>query len=302
VNGNATSSDMWSTITISKAGSVTITDVSASPLPGGRALVRWTTSAPAGSQVEFGESEAYGSITSPDSLDKTSHSVLLDGLVQGRQYHYRVRSPRPGSPEAVSLDYVFAALSGQAMASPGQAAGSADGTEVALEGVVTAVFDGYLYIEDPARSSGIRVVWTGSPAAPGTAVSVAGTMRTDPSNERYVEASAVWPLAQGVTIAPLAVGGRDSQSPSGLDATGLLVEAWGRVTDSESGSVWLDDGSNAEGCGGQTGLRIQLNGAPAPVVGSFVRAVGLLSRCDGGGNGRLLLLRSASDITRIDLP
>ena len=67
--------------------------------------------------------------------------------------------------------------------------GRPDGMLLSLPArVVTAVFDGHFYIQEPDRSAGIKIV---SPEAvsPGELVMVAGTIQTD--SERYIAASFV---------------------------------------------------------------------------------------------------------------
>ncbi len=56
------------------------------------AVVTWTTSPAADSQVEYGTTTAYGSSTTLDPTQVTSHSVNVSGLTAGTTYHYRVKS------------------------------------------------------------------------------------------------------------------------------------------------------------------------------------------------------------------
>ncbi len=71
---------------------------------GARSTITWTTDEAATSQVEYGLTEEYGSITTPDSSLVTSHSVELTGLKDGQAYHYRVVSRDAANNEAVSAD------------------------------------------------------------------------------------------------------------------------------------------------------------------------------------------------------
>jgi len=80
---------------------VTISQVNASNLTTTSATVTWTTDIAASSQVEYGTTTAYGSTTSLDSQLVTAHSVVLNGLVPGTVYHFRVHSkPSSGSDTA----------------------------------------------------------------------------------------------------------------------------------------------------------------------------------------------------------
>lgn len=71
------------------------------------ALIAWTTNEPADSQVEYGETTAYGQTTVVASALVTSHSAALSGLNPDTLYHYRVRSRDAAGNLAVSSDFTF---------------------------------------------------------------------------------------------------------------------------------------------------------------------------------------------------
>jgi hypothetical protein len=56
------------------------------------ATISWTTDVPSSSQVEYGTTTSYGSMTALDSTPVTSHSVSLSGLSEATLYHYAVMS------------------------------------------------------------------------------------------------------------------------------------------------------------------------------------------------------------------
>jgi len=56
------------------------------------ATVTWTTTTPSSSQVEYGLSQSYGTLSPLDSTMVTSHSVTLTGLSAGTRYYYRALS------------------------------------------------------------------------------------------------------------------------------------------------------------------------------------------------------------------
>ena len=64
-----------------------ISAVSANPISSG-ATITWTTNKPANSQVAYGATTAYGSISPLNSSLVTSHSVILTGLSASTTYHY----------------------------------------------------------------------------------------------------------------------------------------------------------------------------------------------------------------------
>jgi hypothetical protein len=71
------------------------------------AIVSWTTDVVATSQVEYGTTTAYGSLTTLGSTLVTSHSVALTGLSTSTLYHYRVRSKNSSGVESISGDFAF---------------------------------------------------------------------------------------------------------------------------------------------------------------------------------------------------
>jgi len=71
------------------------------------ATITWITDEPATSQVEYGETAAYGSLTALDSGLVTSHSVGLSGLAEDTTYHFRVISTDEADNTALSSDQTF---------------------------------------------------------------------------------------------------------------------------------------------------------------------------------------------------
>jgi phosphodiesterase/alkaline phosphatase D-like protein len=74
--------------------------------------VTWTTNEAATSQVEYGLTEEYGSISTVDAGLVNSHSVELTGLKAGKTYHYRVISKDAANNQAVSGDNTFTTTAG----------------------------------------------------------------------------------------------------------------------------------------------------------------------------------------------
>src|ERR1019366_1319189 len=60
------------------------------------ATVTWTTDQPSNSQVEYGTTTGYGSLSVLNSTLVTSHSAALTGLTPGTTYNYAAISVGPG--------------------------------------------------------------------------------------------------------------------------------------------------------------------------------------------------------------
>jgi len=71
------------------------------------ATIRWTTSDPGDSQIEYGTTTAYGRTTSLDPTFVLSHTQSLSGLTTRTLYHYRVRSRDTAGNLALSGDFAF---------------------------------------------------------------------------------------------------------------------------------------------------------------------------------------------------
>lgn len=85
---------------------LSIASVAAENVNSDSAVITWSTNLPSTSQVEYGTSSQYGSMTALDSTALANHSVALAGLSAGTVYHYRVHSSN-GSVTAISGDQSF---------------------------------------------------------------------------------------------------------------------------------------------------------------------------------------------------
>ncbi|MBI3618734.1 fibronectin type III domain-containing protein [Candidatus Peregrinibacteria bacterium] len=85
-------------------------EVQASALTSSSALLIWTTSALADSQIEYGLTTSYGSHTTIDVSLGLAHAVLLSSLTPETTYHYRVKSRDAGGNLVVSDDQTFTTL------------------------------------------------------------------------------------------------------------------------------------------------------------------------------------------------
>lgn len=66
------------------------------------AVITWESNQPATSQVEYGTTESYGSMTMLDTRLATGRSVTLTGLSPATTYHFRVRSKDAAGNEIIS--------------------------------------------------------------------------------------------------------------------------------------------------------------------------------------------------------
>ena len=71
------------------------------------ARVLWTTAVPADSQVEYGTTASYGSVTALSTAKVASHAVAISGLAGGTTYHFRVRSSDVNGSLVVGPDYAL---------------------------------------------------------------------------------------------------------------------------------------------------------------------------------------------------
>ncbi|UCH51972.1 MAG: redoxin domain-containing protein [Chloroflexota bacterium] len=85
----------------------TISGVNASSITESSATITWATDETATSQVEYGETEEYGSQTAEDTTLSTSHSVTLTGLNEGTTYYYRAISKDSSGNVATSANQTF---------------------------------------------------------------------------------------------------------------------------------------------------------------------------------------------------
>ncbi|OGS27488.1 MAG: hypothetical protein A2297_06060 [Elusimicrobia bacterium RIFOXYB2_FULL_48_7] len=74
------------------------------------ATIAWTTDENSTTQVEYGRTTSYGTLTIDDGTFAVSHNAALTGLIPGSLYHYRVVSIDVFGNETISQDYTFNTL------------------------------------------------------------------------------------------------------------------------------------------------------------------------------------------------
>ncbi|MCP4122893.1 MAG: hypothetical protein GY751_14170, partial [Bacteroidetes bacterium] len=70
-------------------------------------IIKWITDKPATSQVEYGPTDAYGTVTPLKTALTTSHSLTITGLTTESTYHFRIKLKDACGTEAESADQIF---------------------------------------------------------------------------------------------------------------------------------------------------------------------------------------------------
>lgn len=162
--------------------------------------------------------------------------------------------------------------------------------------VVNGRFSNHFYVNQPDRSSGIRVN-SASQLVPGANVTIYGSL-AEVDSELSIANPLIVQGPLGQTPVPLNIGGTSivlpwKDTPAGaLAADALLVTVSGKVTATEAGRFFVQDGST-EGAG----IPVVLGTAPMPQVGKFVRATGPLGRVTINGTSvSAVKLRTPADL------
>ncbi|HLI86686.1 MAG TPA: LamG-like jellyroll fold domain-containing protein [Bryobacteraceae bacterium] len=88
-----------------------ISGVAATNVTISSATITWTTSQPASSQVEYGQTAAYGNMSGLNSAMVTQHSVNLTGLAAGTTYDFAAISANSNGNSTTSGNYSFTTAS-----------------------------------------------------------------------------------------------------------------------------------------------------------------------------------------------
>jgi hypothetical protein len=117
-----------------------ITSITSSGVLDRTATISWTTNEAADSQVEYGETTGYGSVTPFDGPYGTSDGAVITGLQPATVYHYRVRSRDKVGNVAESGDFTFTTLAAPDTTPPAVAM-TAPAAESIVSGMVTVAAD-----------------------------------------------------------------------------------------------------------------------------------------------------------------
>ena len=95
---------------ISLVAPLTLSGITASAITASGATIAWNTNKGADSQVAYGVTSAYGSVSALDPALVTSHSINLTGLTASTIYHYKVISHDALGNVTQSGDFTFTTL------------------------------------------------------------------------------------------------------------------------------------------------------------------------------------------------
>ncbi len=108
--GNLAVSDNHTFKTLSDTTAPKISSVIVSGQTLAEATITWTTDEASDTQIEYGTTAGYGTLTTLDSSPTTSHVQTLDGLTPDTDYHFRVLSRDKSGNLAKSEDYSFTSM------------------------------------------------------------------------------------------------------------------------------------------------------------------------------------------------
>lgn len=175
-----------------------------------------------------------------------------------------------------------------------QSKGLSDGSPLMLsQRIVTALVPGGFYVEEPDRSSGLRVA-SSAVVSVNDIVTVRGTIATTGNFERCLWAdtvstngsSCLQPLGMTnkslgggpLNYDPLTgAGQRGVENGEGLNNIGLLIKTTGRVTGVGDDFFYIDDGTHAVDYTIFVGTRVICSGMARPPLGSYVAVTGISS-------------------------
>jgi hypothetical protein len=153
--------------------------------------------------------------------------------------------------------------------------------------VVSSAFDGFFYIEEGDRTSGIKVTGT---AAAGDLVTVIGWLRTV-NGERTLVSTSVSAAAGGTIPKPLGMNNKAVEGQSGLSGVGLYVTTWGRADTVGGNPFTLTDGSGAS-------LKVYAPSGYSATPSDYVKVIGALG-AELSGADVVPVLRAVS-VTKAD--
>jgi hypothetical protein len=98
--------------TVNATGTPTISSVKVTGIEGSAATITWTTDRPSASQVQFGPTPDYGSLSTYNPALVTAHSITLNTLTPGSTYNYSAMSTSASGQIGKSDNFTFTAAAG----------------------------------------------------------------------------------------------------------------------------------------------------------------------------------------------
>ena len=96
----------------SMAGSPVIGSVTANTITTTSATISWTTDQPSASQLKYGPTTDYGTLSAFGSQRVTTHSVTINGLTPGTTYNYAALSANATGQVGASANFTFTTVGG----------------------------------------------------------------------------------------------------------------------------------------------------------------------------------------------
>jgi uncharacterized protein (TIGR03437 family) len=107
VANDAAGNTATASISINLQNAPTFSGVGIGAFTSSSATIAWITNETSNSQVVYGPSVAYGSVSGINKTMVTSHSVTLNGLAPSTMYHYQVQSADGWGNPGSSADFTF---------------------------------------------------------------------------------------------------------------------------------------------------------------------------------------------------
>ena len=292
----------------------------------GAVYVRWTNPSDAdslGTMVRY-KTSGYPTSASDGTLlceqtatPGSAGSFAHTGVTNGVTYYYAAFACDIGPNYSTAMT----AQATPRPQTPADAKLRKDATSIDLKNVaISAIFDSdsCIYVEDPNRTSGIRVAHPGTGYSLGNRINVSGTISTRTMNgypsERQISGPTLAWVSGGTPLKPLAMNcetvGGAGVSPYmpgvsggiGTNNIGLLVKIAGKVTLVLGNYVYLDDGGDIDNGDGTVGVMVESPSTPTVVTGNIVSATGIVQGSIPSGsteNRRYIKLRSGGDLNLI---
>jgi hypothetical protein len=271
----------------------------------------WTSNDPESGIVEY--SYEIGSVPGGnDVLDwssTTASEVNVTGLAltPGVTYYFGVKARnRFGYWSQVGYSDGITIQSDPKPLSIGIAKRYPDEFPVSLQGcVVTAVFPSEFFVENEDRSAGVRVS-SSRTVHEGEKYTIDGYISRD-ETDRIVYESGLTPSGSGnikpVFMTSQSLGGKSDEvifgptGGTGINNIGLLVKTYGKIKNTGTNCIYIDDGSKVPSVAGQIGVKVSVTSPNEFLVGKYVMVTGISSLVqDGTSLRRFIRTRSNADV------